>query len=150
MLILTKHGKLVYTHLITNISKEKMSPVELFHFYNQRQTIEAFFKIAKNVYGIKNLRTRKFHGIYTFLWLVFMTHNFITNAKMLLFEGSPLSNPGIKVLVKQVGNIKALVERSIEGIKVIIPTFTKLAKQLANAITEPKHMQLSLFDNQEF
>ncbi|WP_279233124.1 transposase [Marinisporobacter balticus] len=52
---------------MTNISIEKMSAVELFHFYNQRQTIEAFFKMAKNVYGRKNLRTRKFYGIYTFL-----------------------------------------------------------------------------------
>ncbi|NOW06696.1 transposase [Clostridium beijerinckii] len=26
-----------------------MSPVELFHFYNGRQTIEAFFKMVKNV-----------------------------------------------------------------------------------------------------
>lgn len=148
--ILTKHGELVYTHLITNIPNERMSAVELFHFYNQRQTIEAFFKMAKNVYSIKNLRTRKFYGIYTFLLLVFMTHNFIVNAKALLFQESPLADKGMKVLVKQVGNIKALVERSIEGINVIIPTFTKLAKQLANALTEPKYVQLSLFDYQKF
>lgn len=148
--ILTKHGKLVYSHLITNIPKEKMSAVELFHFYNQRQTIEAFFKTAKNVYGIKNLRTRKFYGIYAFLWLVFMTHNFIENAKTLLFAETTLANTGMKVLVKRVGNIRALVERSIDGIKVIIPTFTKLAKQLANALIEPKYVQISLFDNDKF
>ena len=62
-----------------------MSVVELFHFYNQRQTIEAFFKMAKNVSAIKNLRTRKFYVIYTFIWLAFMTHNFIVNAKTLSF-----------------------------------------------------------------
>jgi hypothetical protein len=53
---LTKHGGLVYTMLATNV--EYMSAIELFHFYNGRQTIEAFFKMAKNVYSIKNLRTR--------------------------------------------------------------------------------------------
>ena len=32
--ILTKHGELVYSHLMTNIPRERMSAVELFHFYN--------------------------------------------------------------------------------------------------------------------
>ncbi|KXG73925.1 hypothetical protein AN619_28470 [Thermotalea metallivorans] len=127
-----------------------MSAVELFYFYNQHQTIEAFFKMAENVYGMKNLRTGKFYGIYAFLWIVFMTHNFITNVKTLLFEGSPLVDTGMKVLVKRIGNIKALVERSVEGINVIMPAFTKLAKQLVTALTEPKYVQLSLFDNQRF
>jgi hypothetical protein len=146
--ILTKHGELVYTHLITNIPIEKMSAVELFHFYNQRQTIEAFFKMAKNVYGIKNLRTRKFYGIYTFLWIVFITHNFIITAKNILFKDSALQNAGMKTLIKKAGNIKAIVNRSIQGIKVIIPTFSKLSKQLANALEKPTYMQLSLFDSQ--
>jgi Trk K+ transport system NAD-binding subunit len=79
-----------------------------------------------------------------------MTHNFIENAKTLLFAETTLANTGMKVLVKRVRNIRALVERSIDGIKVIIPTFTKLAKQLANALIEPKYVQISLFDNHKF
>ena len=106
--------------------------------------------MAKNVYGIKNLRTRKFYGIYTFLWLAFMTHNFIVHAKTVLFAETTLADTGMRILIKRVGNIKALVERSVEGIKVIIPAFTKLAKQLVAALTETKYVQLSLFDNQRF
>ena len=64
---LSAKGKLKYSLLVTNISAEDMSAVELFYFYNKRQTIEAFFKMAKNVYHIKNLRTSKFHRIYGFL-----------------------------------------------------------------------------------
>lgn len=55
-----------------------MNPVELFHFYNGRQTIEAFFKMIKNIYHIRNLRTSKFYGIYGFMWLVFITYNLIS------------------------------------------------------------------------
>jgi len=40
---LSSKGKLKYSLLITNISSNEMNPVELFHFYNGRQTIEAFF-----------------------------------------------------------------------------------------------------------
>ena len=50
---LSAKGKLKYSLLITNISAEDMSAAEVFHFYNKRQTIEALFKMAKNVYHIK-------------------------------------------------------------------------------------------------
>ncbi len=73
-----KEENLTYTTLYTNISREKLSCEEAFHFYNGRKTIEAFFKMAKNTYGIKNLRTSKFYGIYTFLLIMAMTHNLIT------------------------------------------------------------------------
>lgn len=61
---LSSNGKLKYYLLITNICSNEMSPVELFHFYNGIQTIEAFFKMTKNVFHIRNLRTSKFYGIY--------------------------------------------------------------------------------------
>lgn len=52
-----KDGKIKCSHLLTNISPEEMDAVELFYFYNERQTIEAFFRTCKEVYGIKNIRT---------------------------------------------------------------------------------------------
>ena len=61
-----------------------------------------------------------------------------------------IADTGMRVLVKRVGSISALVERSVEVIWVIIQTFTKLAKQLASVLTEPKFVQISLFDNQKF
>lgn len=64
--------------LITNISVTEMEAVKLFYFYNGSQTIEAFFKMAKNTYNIKNLRTKRYYGIYAFLWLVFITHNLVS------------------------------------------------------------------------
>lgn len=66
--ILGSKGELTYTLLHTNINKSKLSAVKAFHFYNGHQTIEAFFKTAKNVYGIKSLRTKSFYGVYSFLW----------------------------------------------------------------------------------
>lgn len=66
-----KDGQIKYSHLLTNIKADEMDTVELFHFYNKRQTIEAFFKTCKEVYGMKNLRTSKFYGIYGFLLVSF-------------------------------------------------------------------------------
>lgn len=139
---LKRNGELVYSHLITNISSGKLSAVEIFHFYNGRQTIEAFFKTAKNVYGIKNLRTRKFYGIYVFLWLVFITHNLITWVKRTVLNNTGLEEVGVKTLIEKVGSIRAFVERTFQGIKIIIPPLTKLAKLLAEALLGPKYVQL--------
>jgi hypothetical protein len=139
---LRKNGELVYSHLITNISSGKLSAAEAFHFYNRRQTIEAFFKTAKNVYGIKNLRTRKFYGIYAFLWLVFITHNLVTWFKDSVLKDTALQEVGVKTLIEKVGSIRAFVERTLQGIRIIIPTLTKLAKLLAEALSEPKYIQL--------
>jgi Transposase DDE domain len=120
-----------------------MRAVEIFHFYNERQTIEAFFKMAKNVYNIKNLRTSKFYGIYGFLWLVFITHNLISHFKATVLYGTKLENVGVRVLVKSIGNIKGFVKRTTEEIKVYIPPITKLAELIANALITPKYIQLT-------
>lgn len=64
--VLGSKGELTYTLLHTNINHVKLSAVDAFHFYNGRQTIEAFFKAAKNTYGMRSFRTSKFYGIYSF------------------------------------------------------------------------------------
>nr|PZN07921.1 MAG: hypothetical protein DIU64_11465 [Caldicoprobacter oshimai] len=140
---LGKYGDLTYTLLYTNISKEKLSTVEAFHFYNGRQTIEAFFKIAKNTYGVKNLRTSKFYGIYTFLWMMAMAHNLITWFKVIKLDGTELKKAGIKTLVKKCSRIRGFVERTLEGIRVVIPPLSKLARLLIEALLKPDYVQLS-------
>src|SRR5215471_11750093 len=48
------------TMLLTNLDRAAKA---LFDFYNQRQTIEAFFKASKHVFGMANLRSRRFLAI---------------------------------------------------------------------------------------
>ena len=140
---LTKHGGLVYTMLITNLCHSQMTAVDLFRFYNGRQTIEAFFKQAKGIYAIKNLRTRKYHGIYTFLWLVFITHNLVSWFKTTVLAGTNLETIGITTLIKKAGKVSAHIERSSQGIKIFIAPIRKLVKDLLFALAEPKYEQLS-------
>ncbi len=141
--ILTKKGELKYTMLVTNISKKQMSAVELFHFYNERQTIEAFFKTVKNTYGMRNLRSTKFYGIYSFLWLVFITHNIVTWFRQTMLANTPLENVGVKVLVEKVGKIKGKIQEAADEIIVLIPNVSVLARKLIDALTRPKIEQLS-------
>jgi hypothetical protein len=141
--VLGKKGDLAYSLLYTNIDRDKLSAVEAFHFYNGRQTIEAFFKMAKNTYNIKSLRTGKFYGTYGFIWLVFITHNLITWFKSTALKDTELEDIGVRVLVEKCSRVRGFVERTSYGIKVVIQPLTKLAKLLAEALSQPQYVQLS-------
>ena len=141
---LTGKGDFEYTMLVTNIPENQMSKVELFYFYNQRQTIEAFFKKCKNIYHIKNLRTKKFDGIHAFLWIVFITHNLLSWFKGIVLSGTKLEDTGTKTLVDKLGSTVAEVIRKPNSIEVILPQISALARKFVECL-QPKYEQLSLF-----
>ncbi len=141
---LTRKGDFEYTMLVSNVSLQEMSAIEMFHFYNKRQTIEAFFKSCKNVYHIKNLRTRKFDGIHAFLWIVFITHNLISWFKSTLLSETKLEGVGTKTLVEKLGSIVAAVRRRADTIEVTLPHISALARKFVECM-QPKYEQLSLF-----
>ncbi|MBU5438471.1 transposase [Tissierella sp. MSJ-40] len=140
-----KDGQIKYSHLLTNIKAEEMNGVELFHFYNKRQTIEAFFKTCKEVYDIKNLRTSKFYGIYGFLWLVFITHNLIILMKSTTFSSSKLQDMDIQTLVKKLGSITVRVIELKDHIEIVLPSLSELVKLFVEAL-QPKYTQLGFHD----
>lgn len=141
---LTRKGDFEYTMLVSNLSLKQMSAVEMFHFYNKRQTIEAFFKTCKNVYHIRNLRTRTFDGIHAFLWLVFITHNLLSWFKSTVLAETELEGVGTKTLVDKLGSITAEVKRTADTIVVVLPRISALARKFADCM-QPKYQQLSLF-----
>jgi hypothetical protein len=60
-----------------------------------------------------------------------------------MLTGTALENTGVRVLVKHLGRITAFVERTVQGIKIMIPSVSKLAKQLINSLAEPEYEQLT-------
>ena len=141
---LTSKGSFEYTMLVSNIPSRRMSAIEMFHFYNKRQTIEAFFKTCKNVYHIKNLRTRKFNGIYAFLWFVFISHNLLSWFKSIVLSGTELEGVGTKTLIEKLGFITAEVKQTAQTIIVTLPGINALARKFVDCM-QPKYEQISLF-----
>lgn len=140
---LQKDASFKYTCLISNIHMKDMSAKDLFHFYNGRQTIEAFFKTCKNVYGMKNLRTKTFFGIYGFLWLVFITHNLLSWMQATVFADTEFSTLGIQTIVKKFGSITAEVRENRGSIEIRLPSLSKLARLFVDCIT-PRYVQLEI------
>lgn len=140
---LQKDASFKYTHLITNIPVKDMSAQDIFHFYNGRQTIEAFFKSCKNVYGMKNLRTKSFYGIYGFLWLVFITHNLVSLMQATVFAETQLQTMGIHTIVKKLVSITAEVHESDKTVEIRLPSLSKLAKIFVDCIKR-RYVQMEI------
>jgi hypothetical protein len=140
--VLEKDG-VKHTYLATNIPRSDMSAKDLFHFYNGRQTIEAFIKTCKNTYGIKNLRTKCFLGIYGFLWLVFITHNLISWMKATVFAETEFGELGVDTIVRKFGSISAEVTETHNHIDIKLPSLSNLARLFVDALN-PKYIQLEI------
>jgi hypothetical protein len=138
----TLRGAVEYSVLLTNLPAE-FDAVTLWQLYSERQTIEAFFKVGRNVYGMDNLRSREFKAIYGFLWLVFIGHNLLQWVKRALFADSELAQIGTRELVEKLGRIPARRERTERGWRLHLPTQQQLARLFVN-ILRPQWVQLSL------
>lgn len=129
-----EQGRVEYSVLLTNLSAPQFDAVALWRLYAGRQTIEAFFKTGRGVYGLGNLRSRSFHAIYAFVWLVFITHNLLQWVKHALFGGTPLEKIGTRELVERVGRIPAWRERTERGWRLHLPAQNVLARLFAQVL----------------
>jgi hypothetical protein len=100
-------GSLEYFLMFTNLPTDEFGVQRCFTFYNERQTIEAFFAQSRHVYNIQNLRSRKFNAIYAFLRFVFLTHNLIHWVKQAHFIGTELLQATTRTLVHQIAHVRA-------------------------------------------
>jgi hypothetical protein len=132
------NGKL--TMLATNLD---LTAGRLFDFYNQRQTIEAFFKAGKHVYGMANLRSRRFVPIGAFLWFVMITHNLLVWTKAAIFAGTKLAVAHTRELVDKIISVPASVIRQGSGFDLQLPELGVLARHLREALV-PTAVQLPL------
>jgi hypothetical protein len=128
------------TMLLTNLDR---APRALFDFYNQRQTIEAFFKASKHVFGMANLRSRRFQAIAAFLGFVLLTHNLLVWTKAVLFAGTKLAAAHTRELVEKIISVPAFLVRHGGRLRLELPAVGVLARELREALS-PTAVQLLL------
>ncbi len=135
-------GSVQYSLLYTNLPADLFGVRRCFIFYNERQTIEAFFAQARHVYNIQNLRSRKFNAIYAFLRFVFLTHNLIHWVKQALFAQTELAHATTRDLVHHVARVRAHWSWSGTFNLFILPS-NRWAALLLDAL-QPRVVQLEL------
>ena len=135
-------GSYTYSMLYTNLSVQDFGIIRCFEFYNERQTIEAFFGQSRHVYNIQNMRSRQFHAIYAFLHFVFMTHNLIHWAKQSRLKQTEFANATSKQLFQKVGRVRARILWDGQW-HLLIATTTQWATRFLDALM-PKSVPIQL------
>jgi hypothetical protein len=135
-------GGLEYFLIYTNLPADEFGIQRCFIFYNERQTVEAFFAQSRHVYNIQNLRSRKFSAIYAFLRFVFLTHNLIHWTKLAHFTQTELAQATTRTLVQYITRVRA--RWSWHGtFNLFILPFNRWATLLLEAL-QPRPIQLEL------
>jgi Transposase DDE domain group 1 len=100
-------GGCSYSMLVTNLPADDFGVVRLFAFYNERQTIEAFFCQARQVFHIHTLRSRHFNAIAAFLYFVFLTHNLLVWTRQARFAQTDFAPATMRQLVGNATRVRA-------------------------------------------
>ncbi len=66
-----------YSYFVTTLPWERCTAWDIFHFYNQRVTIEKLIERCKNVWHISHMPTHQFWGLKFYFELRFLAYNLV-------------------------------------------------------------------------
>ena len=66
-----------YSYFVTTLPWKQYSAWDIFHFYNQRVTIEKLIERCKNVWHISHMPTHRFWGLKFYFELRFLAYNLV-------------------------------------------------------------------------
>lgn len=132
-------GSCTYSMLVTNLPATDFGVMGLFEFYNQRQTIEAFFCQSRQVFHIQTLRSRHFNAIAAFLHFVFLTHNLLVWVKQARFAHTDLATTSMRQLVGKLTHVRAHITWDGQWHLFILDT-CYWARRLLDALQPHSHL----------
>lgn len=101
-----------YSYLVTTLPWSQCSEVDVFHFYNERATIEKLIERCKNVWHIKHMPTHDFWGLKFYFELRFLAYNLVLwYQHHVLGEDETISAMKVFELVSTVAPISVVAER---------------------------------------
>jgi len=111
-----EHGQVSYYVLVTNLPMSTYATVALVHFYNARQTIEAFNKVVDNVLYLTHLRTGSIIANEAVAQFAMLAHDFLSWSAHRFFTGTPYEGIAIRELVQKGLHVIARVSWSLPTI----------------------------------
>src|ERR671939_235055 len=73
----SKTQRYAYSYLVTTLPWEQCSEVDVFHFYNERVTLEKLIARSKNAWHLTHRPTHAFWGLTFYLELRFLAYNLV-------------------------------------------------------------------------
>jgi hypothetical protein len=114
----------------TNLEAEDLPVWAAVDIYNQRQTIEAYFKDEQQALGARHVRSRAFAGLAGFQWMVAITSNTLRWLQADAFAGTVLEEFGLTRLVKEAMAIPGQIRRDGPCLLVTLDSRHPLVRRL--------------------
>ena len=132
-----KPTRTCYAMLMTNLSAEQLPAAMALDRYDDRATIERYFRDEQCALGARSVRTHKAAGAAVFQWMVAMTNNLLHWMRAQYFANTPLEHYGVERLVRRAFQIPARLVREAGRVRVILPDRHLLVATIVAALTPP-------------
>jgi hypothetical protein len=129
--------QMCYSALLTNLTPEQVSVAEALDHYDDRATIERYFRDEQCAFGARSVRTHKAAGAAVFQWMVAITNNLLRWMRARCFAGTRLETYGASRLIEQAFQIPARLLRTGATLRVIFPERHLLVAALLHALAAP-------------
>lgn len=136
-------GTVTYRHLATNISKRRMSALEIHDFYQGRQTIEKYIDQGKNALFMRNLRSRRFYANYAFLLYAMMAGNLVNWTKHGPLARTAFAEASLRTIIHHWMAIPARIKRVGARLIVLLPRLDLIVRRFLNSLLSQR-LQLPL------
>jgi hypothetical protein len=123
----------VLAYLWTNLPAEVLPVAMALDCYDDRATIERYFRDEQEALGARSVRTHKAAGAAVFQWMVAITNNLLRWMRARCFAATPLKDYGAKRLAERVFQIPAQLVRSGQRVRVIFPQRHALVATIVDA-----------------
>jgi hypothetical protein len=105
-----------YSYLVTTLPWAQCSEVAVFHFYNERVTLEKLIEQSKNAWHLTHRPTHAFWGLQFYVELRFLAYNLVLWYRQhVLGEAEGLQALSVCALVEQVASRAVVAERTLEA-----------------------------------
>jgi hypothetical protein len=130
-----KPTRTCYAMLMTNLAAEVLPVAMALECYDDRATIERYFRDEQCVLGARSVRTHKAAGAAVFQWMVAIANNLLQWMRARYFAKTPLEAYGVGRLVKRAFQIPARLVRCGSTLRVIFPKGHLLVAAIVAALT---------------
>jgi hypothetical protein len=124
-----------FATLMTSLPAEVLTTREALDIYDDRATIERYFRDEQGALGARSVRTHTAAGAAVFQWLVAITNNLLQWMRKQYLAETSLKSYGVGRLIGQVFQIPARLIREGKRIRVILPERHLLTRALVAAFT---------------
>lgn len=123
-----------YAMLLTSLGPEVLPVALALEHYDDRATIERYFRDEQCAFGTRSVRTHKAAGAAVFQWMVALANNLLRWMRATYLATTALNGYGAERLIKRAFQIPAQLVRTGTRLRVVFPKGNALVASILDAM----------------